>query len=397
MEYLLIFASGVLFGVILVLVINWLRRPQARELAQQLVDTVETQRVDDMEKILGRVKESFQALSLEALSNSTTEFLKLAGESLSRQTQMGEKNLEGKKELIDKTLILIKSDLEKLQGVVTELEKDRAEKFGEVVNQIRHTAEQTMKLESTANELKRALAGTKVRGQWGERMAEDVMNLLGLREGINYRKQKATDSSSSIPDFTFLLPQGQKVNMDVKFPLNNYLKYLETEATTDKENHRKQFLKDVKNRIKEVNGRNYINPDEGTVDYVIVFIPNEQVFSFVNEQDASIMDEALKNKVILCGPMTLFAVLAVIRQALVNFRMERATGEMVSLFGQFNKQWTAFVGSFDKLGKKIEETQSEFQTLKTTRVNQLEKPLNKIEKLREGLPPDAQLVDQEGC
>ena len=76
MEYLLIFASGVLFGVILVLVINWLRRPQARELAQQLVDTVETQRVDDMEKILVRVKESFQALSLEALSNSTTEFLK---------------------------------------------------------------------------------------------------------------------------------------------------------------------------------------------------------------------------------------------------------------------------------------------------------------------------------
>ena len=220
------------------------------------------------------------------------------------------------------------------------------------------------------------------------------MNLLGLREGINYHKQKATDSSGAIPDFTFLLPQGQKVNMDVKFPLNNYLKYLETEAATDKENHRKLFLKDVKNRIKEVIGRSYINPDQGTVDYVIVFIPNEQVFSFINEQDASIMDEALKNKVILCSPITLFAVLAVIRQAVVNFRMERATSEMVLLFGQFNKQWSEFVKSFDTLGKKIEETQSAFQTLRSTRVNQLERPLNKIEKLREGLPEsDVQLTE----
>jgi len=130
------------------------------------------------------------------------------------------------------------------------------------------------------------------------------------------------------------------------------------------------------------------------VDYVIVFIPNEQVFSFVNEQDGSIMDEALKNKVILCGPMTLFAVLAVIRQAVVNFQMEKATGQMALLFNQFNKQWVAFVESFDRLGKKIEDAQKEFQALTTTRVNKLEKPLYKIEELRKGLPvSDVQMIE----
>ncbi len=132
------------------------------------------------------------------------------------------------------------------------------------------------------------------------------------------------------------------------------------------------------------------------MDYVIVFIPNEQVFSFVNEQDDTIMDEALKNKVILCGPITLFAVLSVIRQAVVNFQMEKATGQMALLFNQFKKQWVAFVESFDRLGKKIEDTQKEFQALTTTRVNQLEIPLNKIDKLREGLPEsDVQLITQE--
>jgi DNA anti-recombination protein RmuC len=78
----------------------------------------------------------------------------------------------------------------------------------------------------------------------------------------------------------------------------------------------------------------------------------------------------------------------------VNFRLEKATGEMASLFGQFNKQWAAFVGSFDKLGKKLEEAQSEFQDLKSTRVNKLEKPLNRIEKLREGMP-DVKLIEPQ--
>ena len=394
MDYLLVFISGVVLGAIIVLIINWIRSSQTKDIAKQLVETVESQRVEDMENILGRVKDSFRALSLDALSQSSEQFLKLAYETLSRQTQTGEKDLEGKKKLIDETLNLIKTDLEKLQGVVTDLEKDREKKFGEVVVQIKNTAEQTEKLQATANDLKTALSGTKARGQWGERMAEDVMNLLGFQEGLNYLKQKSADGSGSIPDFAFLLPNDQKVNMDVKFPLNNYLKYLEAEGNSDKENHRKQFLKDVKNRIKEVTGRNYISPDQGTVDYVIVFIPNEQVFSFINEQDSSIIDEALKNKVILCSPITLFAVLAVIRQAVVNFRLERATNEMILLFGQFDKQWTAFVASFDKLGKRIDETQSEFLSLRSTRVNQLEKPLNRIEKLREGLPTDMQSIQE---
>ena len=184
MEYLLAFAAGAFFGAVVVLIVSYLRSSQTKEIAQHLVDTVETQRVDDMEKILGRIKESFQALSMETLSKSTDEFLKLATESLSRQTQTGEKDLEGKKKLIDGTLLLIKSELDKLEGVVKDLEKDRENKFGEVVNQIKNTAEQTEKLQQTANDLKSALAGTKARGQWGERMAEDVMNLLGLREGI---------------------------------------------------------------------------------------------------------------------------------------------------------------------------------------------------------------------
>ena len=389
MEYALVFGAGVISGAALALLINWIRRSHERELARHLVYIVENQRVEDLERILGRVRESFQALSMEALSRSTSEFLKLATQSLGNQTRAGEKDLEGKKRLIDEKLELMKWEMQRVRDLISALERDREQKFGEVVTQIRHTADETRKLQNTANQLHMALAGTKVRGQWGERMTEDVLSLLGLKEGINYRKQKALEGSATIPDFTFFLPEGQMVNMDVKFPMDNYLRYLATDSVADKEKYRAAFLKDVRNRIKEVSNRNYINPNGGTIDCMIIFIPNEQLFLFVNELDHKLIDDALRSKVILCSPVTLFAVLSVIRQAVVNFQLEKATGEIVKQFGIFNKQWSMFIASFDRLGKKIDETQSEYQALVSARARQLDKPLAEIQRLREGFDSEA--------
>ena len=382
MEYLFIFVIGALFGAAVVFVVHVLKQKDARAIARELVSETESQKIQDLEALMGKIKDSFGALSLDALSRNTEEFLKLANETLSKQTRTGEKELEGKKKLIDQTLEVMREDLQGVQNLVTNLEKDREHKFGELANQLKFTTEQTRKLQETAGQLKAALASTKVRGQWGERMAEDVLRLAGFVEGINYIKQKTLETVSTRPDYTFLLPQDLKVNMDVKFPLDNYLRYLEKEGAVDQEKYKSQFLRDVKNRVKEVTTRDYINPEENTVDYVIVFIPNEQVYAFINENDSSLMDEALKNKVILCSPTTLYAILAVIRQAVDNFNLEKTAAQIMSLLGAFNKQWDAFVNSMERMGKRIEDARKEYNTLTSTRRNQLERSLRQIEDLR---------------
>jgi len=382
MEYLFIFVIGALFGAAVVFVVHVLKQKDARAIARELVSETESQKIQDLDALIGKIKDSFGALSLDALSRNTEEFLKLANETLSKQTRTGEKELEGKKKLIDQTLEVMREDLQGVQNLVTNLEKDREHKFGELANQLKFTTEQTRKLQETAGQLKAALASTKVRGQWGERMAEDVLRLAGFVEGINYIKQKTLETVSTRPDYTFLLPQDLKVNMDVKFPLDNYLRYLEKEGAVDQEKYKSQFLRDVKNRVKEVTTRDYINPEENTVDYVIVFIPNEQVYAFINENDSSLMDEALKNKVILCSPTTLYAILAVIRQAVDNFNLEKTAAQIMSLLGAFNKQWDAFVNSMERMGKRIEDARKEYNTLTSTRRNQLERSLRQIEDLR---------------
>ena len=235
----------------------------------------------------------------------------------------------------------------------------------------------------TTNTLKEALASSKIRGQWGERMAEDVLRLAGFIEKINYLKQKTITGAGSRPDFTFLLPRDLKLNMDVKFPLDNYMKFLETSSAIEKEKFQKDFLKDVKSRIREVTTREYINPEQNTVDYVLLFIPNEQIYAFIHQHDSSILDEGIRNRVIFCSPMTLFAILSVVRQAIDNFALEQTSNEILSLFGVFKKQWQEFVKRFDLLGKRIGDVQKEYDEITTTRHRQLEKPLNRIESLRE--------------
>ena len=162
-------------------------------------------------------------------------------------------------------------------------------------------------------------------------MAEDILRLIGFVEGVNYRKQATVHGGGSRPDFVFLLPQDLKLNMDVKFPLDNYLKYIDAESEADKATYQSNFLRDVRARINEVSDRQYIDPEQGTVDYVLLFIPNESVYAFIHEADSKILEVALQKKVIWCSPLTLYAVLAVVRQAVDNFALKQASNEVLSL------------------------------------------------------------------
>ena len=383
-----LFVAGFVIGLGAAFVLRIRQAKTARELAENLFQESEAQRKANMDAVIKNVESSFGNLSLEALSKSTTEFLKLAKQKLESERQVNTQELDAKKGLIDQELVRIASVLDKVSTLMNQLEQDRAQKYGELTSELRKTNEQTAVLVQTTNTLREALASTKVRGQWGERMAEDVLRLAGFIENINYLKQKTIEGAGSRPDFTFLLPRELKLNMDVKFPLDNYLKHLAAGSELEKIKFRNDFLKDVKCRIKEVTTKDYINPQQNTVDTVLLFIPNEQIYAFIHEQDSSILDDGIKNRVLFCSPLSLFAILAVIRNAVDNFTLEQTSKEILSLLGAFKKQWDEFLDKLELVGKRIDDAHKEYEALTTTRRRQLEKPLNKIEDLRmqRGLP-----------
>ncbi|MFP4482679.1 MAG: DNA recombination protein RmuC, partial [Thermovirgaceae bacterium] len=326
-------AAALVAGFLLGLAVSWMlgiiQAKTARDLAAELFDESEEEKEKQIEMITDHLKDAFGSLSMEALSRSTEEFLKLARSRMEAERELGSRELEEKKGLIDRQLEAMASRMESLSGLVTELEKDRVEKFGELAGKLNEVSRSTAQLNETTDTLRRALANTKARGQWGERMAEDVLQAAGFAEGINYQRQLTLEDGSR-PDFTFMLPKGLLLNMDVKFPYDNYLRYLEAQDQEAKDRACKAFLRDVRARVREVASRAYIDPEKDTVDYALLFIPNEQVYAFIHEQDPSILDESLAKRVVLCSPVTLYAVLSVVRQAVENFALEETSREILS-------------------------------------------------------------------
>ncbi len=378
-EYLS-FGLGLVIGAAIVVLIVHLRRRSIDTLARDLIAETETRRSEELDRTLTQLKDAFGALSRDALAVNSEEFLKLAKTRLENQTDAGASHLEEKKKLIDARLETVTKKVAELNQALHGAEKERRESFGRIIKELENTGQANLRLQNTTAQLTAALASPSHRGQWGERMAEDVLRLAGMVEGINYKKQTLTDAGTK-PDFVFMLPSGQSVNMDVKFPLNNYVRYLESEGN-DAEQFKKTFLQDVRKRISEVTTREYIDPSGGTVDVVLVFIPNEQVYGFIHENDPGLLDDAMSKKIVLCSPLTLFAILAVIRKAADNFRLQETSDEILALMGTFAKQWEKYSNVVETLGTRLESTMKAYGDLKTTRSRMLQRQLDKIDSLR---------------
>ncbi|WP_265823910.1 DNA recombination protein RmuC [Geovibrio ferrireducens] len=335
----------------------------------------------DAEKTVSQMAEqlklSFSGLSLEALSKTTAELMK----HIENERKAGAAQLDGKKALIDAQLDKMTKELTEVEKLVKEFEKDRESKFSALSEQIRHTSRNAEELFRVTSSLKEALSSTGKRGRWGERMAEDILKSAGFMENVNYYRQKTLKTSGSRPDYTFIMPNGAILNMDVKFPLENYLKYLDETEDAAAKTRTSAFAKDVKERIKEVSGRDYIDPAENTLDFAMLFIPNEQIFGFMMEKCPDVLDFAFEKKVALTSPVSLFSVLAVIRQAAENFRLEQTSSEILTIMGTFRKQWDLFTGKMEGLGKKIEDAAKEYELLSGTRRRMLDKPLEKLDSL----------------
>jgi DNA recombination protein RmuC len=384
---ILIFILGVIFGAAVVLIIGQLLKKKTESEASQVKE--------EMEK-------AFKAASYDLSKQSIEEILKVSKELLESKTSESAADLEAKKKLIDQSLGSLARDmqerLEKVQKLMTDINQAVPEKYGQISRSIEQIAKQSEDLRLTTESLNRALSSTQVRGQWGERMAEDILRIVGLQENINYVKQKSVEGGKSRPDFTFLLPNDLKVNMDVKFPYERYRAYLDADGDSEKERAKKLFLGSVKDRIKEVTNRDYINPDDNTVDYVLVFIPNERVYAFIQEADSSILDDALKQKVILCSPLTLYAMLALMRQAIDNFNLRRSSREIQALLGGFSKQWGRFIDSMKTVGGRIDSARSAFDDMIGTRKRMLDRQVRKIDDLNkaEGIEPKVLSDDDIG-
>src|SRR6478735_10636355 len=218
----------------------------ARRSFDTAVDRVTERQVADRDAVLTAALQQVDVLNRSQMDAAT------------RQVQA---EVAARHQVIDSSLDEVRSeiriDLERLGELVAKMGETSAQRFGQVDASLRSHAEVAARLNDSTRSLREALANPQSRGQWGERMAEDVLRLAGFTEHVNYRKQTQVDGGSGRPDFTFDLPKGHVLYMDVKFPLASYLRYLEVATEAERQAHLKRFLGDVRARVRELAKREY--------------------------------------------------------------------------------------------------------------------------------------------
>lgn len=291
-------------------------------------------------------------------------------------------DLANKQAIIEKLVKKLQEDLNQRQVEIREIEKQQIDKIGRMTTAIEDHRLLTKDLKVSTEKLAQVLDNNQTRGAWGEKIIEDLLQANGLQEGVHYLRQSKQENAGLIPDITLLLPDNRNVPVDVKFPYQEIQKMSNAESKEEKKSHLQQFARDLKIKIDKV--AEYISPERDTLDYAILFVPNEMVFSFINQKLPEIIDQALAKKVILCSPFSFLVVARTVMESYRNFMVGKKMQEVIKQVEAFGEEWKKFDEEFQKFGRSIEGLQKNFDTLSGTRKKQMEKRISQIEEYRSG-------------
>ncbi len=257
-------------------------------------------------------------------------------------------------------------------------------------------------LKNVTSRLNLTLSSNQKRGNWGEIQVEKILEDSGLVKGQNFETQKPMESGK-IPDVTLNLPEGQILNLDVKFPLNNYMKYLDViekrENSIDESDYdlldksaselKNDFLSDVRKRVNEVTKEGYIDPKNNTIDYALLFVPVEGIFQFIVENELEltngkidIYNEAIEKNIIMVPPSLLLVYYSTIKNAVETFSLQDKARDLIDLHKVFLTQWEKYRKQIEGLQASITSLQNKYDELTNVRSNELFKVVEKIDDLK---------------
>lgn len=366
-------AIGLIGGLLLGIGIFYLFFKGNKKQNEEITETISAKLNEIMPSILDQANESL---------------VRMADQKLGAEASKSRLDLENKREEIERLVKVIQEDLKESKKELEVSDKERINSFSALKNSLDEYKKITEQLSVSTENLKKVLSNNQLRGQFGEQVADDLLKMAGFVVGENYTRQESDNGAR--PDFTVYLPDRTKINIDAKFPYSALQRMTETDDNDAKKRYMKEFETDVKEKIKQVTTREYINPEDRTVDFVILFIPNEMIFSFIYDKMPSIWEDAMSKKVVLAGPFSFTAILRMVKQAYENFRVQENIFKIVGHVQSVEKEFDKFSEEFDKVGVKIDQLQKQYSDVSTTRVNQMKRKMELV-RLEGGVKVDSQI------
>ncbi|MEC7224746.1 MAG: DNA recombination protein RmuC [Verrucomicrobiota bacterium] len=323
----------------------------------------ELKAADDKLKILEEardsLKDSFKALSADALSKNNESFIKLAEENLKKHQQSAKDDLEKRQQAITKTVEPVSQTLKAFSDRVNKIEERRIESEGGIKKELQKLSEMHLRLDQSTSSLVQALRAPQVRGQWGEMHLRRTVEMAGMINYCDFEEQSSVETEEGQrqrPDMLIRLPNERRVVVDSKVPIAAYLDALETDSIEVQSERMQAHARHLRTHIKDLSTKAYWSQFENAPEFVVLFVPNEAIFSAALEEDPSLIELGVENKVILATPTTLIALLKAVAYGWQQEAITREAKEIASLGKEIYDRLSVVIGHFVKLGKSIDQS-----------------------------------------
>ena len=354
-----------------------------------------------LHKAQSQLQDSFKALSAEALSKNNTDFLNLAKTTLEKYQEGAKGDLDKRQQAIQKTVEPVGKALEKFEERVNNLEERRTKTDAGLKEQLENLAQSQIRLSQTTTGLVNALRKPEGRGRWGELQLRRTVELAGMINYCDFEEQTnvETDAGERLrPDMLIRLPNERRVVVDSKVPLAAYLDALDEADADVKTTQLERHARHIRDHIKGLSQKKYWSQFEHTPEFVVLFIPNEAIFSAALEVDPQLIELGVENRVILATPTTLIALLKAIAYGWQQDAVAREAREISALGKELYERIGVVMGYFSSVGKSLGQVVTHYNKAVNSAESRLLVTARKFEALEsstEETLPDVKVVEQQ--
>lgn len=272
------------------------------------------------EKALADLREAFKALSADALKQTQPEFLRLANETLGKFAEAAKGDLSQRQEAIATLVKPLEEQLKTYQQRLQQSETAQATTIGDVRKHLETLAQQSGVLSSETQKLRSVLNSNQARGKWGEETLRRVVEAAGMSAHCDFTEQAQADDKK--PDLIVHLPGDRVIIVDAKVPDLEFLGALGTADDVRRSELLAAHAEKLRDTIKALAARNYPAQFPNSLDYVVLFLPAESLFSAALEGDQNLIVWAAERHIMLATPASLIALL---RAAVLSWKQHEQT------------------------------------------------------------------------
>jgi DNA recombination protein RmuC len=310
------------------------------------------------DKTLIDLREAFKALSADALKQTAPEFLRLAEQSFGKFQETAKGDLAQRQEAIKGLVEPLKQQLETYQKRLQQSESAQSSALGEVKKHLETLAQSNLSLAAETQQFRMVLKSNQARGRWGEETLRRVVEAAGMSTHCDFSEQ--TQAGDAKPDLVVRLPGERFIIVDAKVPDFDFLNALESADQTKRAEALATHAAKLKATIKALADRDYPSQFPNALDYVVLFVPAESLFSAALEGDHDLIIWAAGKRILLATPASLIALLRSVSVSWQQHAQTENAQKIAEAAQEFYSRVAKFTEHFEKIRSGLERANSAF-------------------------------------